>query len=493
MGIVEKQATRNAIYSYLGAGVGFLTVLWQAHLFTTDENGLLRILVSISVLFAQISNLGFSTVTTRFFPYFKSKEKGNHGFLFYALIVSITGFLLCSIVFYLFEDVIIEKNIEKSKLLVDYLFYLMPLTLFTLFFFVFDSYLRATYRSAIGPLSKDVFQRLFILIVVTFYFLNLINFAEFVFLYVISTSAPTLILTYIIVKSGEWHIKPVKGFIKKELSRQMISLALFSIFSTFSTAIILSIDVIMVNDKLGLAETGIYSIAFYFGSIMLIPARSVGRIISSLVAEAFKKDDMTEIHILYKKSSNNLLVIGVLLFIGIAVNIDNIMQFLPAEYASGKNVILIISAGYLFELGTGVNQWIILNSKYYYYDTFFVFVIVFITIFANNMLIPIYGITGAATATAATVIAGNVLRFGFIVWKFKIQPFDINSIKVIVIGIFCFLIGYLMPSIDNYIVNVIIKSICVGGSFILLILKIEVAPEINLKIRKNLKRFSINL
>jgi hypothetical protein len=69
MGIIEKQATKNAIYSYLGASLGFFTVMWFAHSLTTAENGARGLLISYSALFAQFANLGFTSVTNRFFPY----------------------------------------------------------------------------------------------------------------------------------------------------------------------------------------------------------------------------------------------------------------------------------------------------------------------------------------------------------------------------------------------------------------------------------------
>ena len=84
MGIIEKQATKNLIYSYLGAGLGFITILWSAHLLTPAQNGVTKLLVSYSMLFAQFANLGFTSVTIRLFPYFRNKDKGHHGFLFYA-------------------------------------------------------------------------------------------------------------------------------------------------------------------------------------------------------------------------------------------------------------------------------------------------------------------------------------------------------------------------------------------------------------------------
>jgi O-antigen/teichoic acid export membrane protein len=78
MGIIEKQATKNAIYSYLGAGLGFITVMWMSHLLSPEENGVIGILISYAALFSQFANLGFTSVTVRFFPYFRNKEKGHH-------------------------------------------------------------------------------------------------------------------------------------------------------------------------------------------------------------------------------------------------------------------------------------------------------------------------------------------------------------------------------------------------------------------------------
>lgn len=492
MGIIEQQATKNAIYSYLGAGIGFITVMWLSHSVTTDQNGLIRILVSMSALLAQVSSLGFSAVTTRLFPYFRNKEKGHHGFLFYAIIVSLIGFLLCWFVFYFFKGKIIESNSEKSKLFVDYLFYLMPLSFFSLFFMVFDTYLRACYSSVIGSFTRDLLQRIIILAVLALYFFQFISFPLFILGYIIATCLPSIILMVYIIKLKEWHIKPVRGFMTKELANEIVKLSVFSLFASFSGAIIMNIDTIMVNQMLGLSETGIYGIAFFFGSIMLIPARSINRITTSIVSECMKMNDYTQIKKLYNKTCNTGITVGNILFIGICININNIMLLLPPEYASGKNVILFIGAGYIAEMSTGINQVILANSKYYYYDGFFVLFIVGITVLSNYLLIPIYGIMGSAIATAITVTSANIMRWGFLLYKYKMQPYDFNSVKLILISIVTFLIGYFIPVFSNFLIDIVVRSLITGGLFVLLILKTEASPDINAKIRKNLKRVSIN-
>lgn len=492
MGIIEKQATRNVIFSYLGAGLGFLTVMWIAHLLSPAENGARGLLISYAALFAQFSNLGFVSVTNRFFPYFRDKEKGHNGFLFYAILISIIGFILCCGVYFFLQPHLIADSSEKSPLFVTYLFYLLPLTFFTIFFNVFDAYLRASFSSVIGSFSKDFLQRILILILLAAYYFKWVDFSEFIFIYIAVTCIPTLILLGYIIYSGEWNVKPVKGFLSKELKTDMVKLGTYAMVTGGAGAIILNIDTIMVNSMLGEEKTGIYGIAIQIGAIMLIPARSLYRIMTSVVAEAFKNDNIKEVSSLYTKSCNNQMAIGLLLFVGIVANILNVIRMIPPEYASGRYVIIVLCVGYLVELATGINQVIIANSKYYRYDTFFTLLMVIVMIVANLIFIPLYGIIGSALATTVTLAGNNFIRFLFLKVKFGMQPYDKNSLKLLLIAVIAIVPSFFIPTLTNKYIDIAIRSSLVGGLYLILMLKLEAAPELNNKIRKNLKRFNIH-
>ncbi|HSH66523.1 MAG TPA: oligosaccharide flippase family protein [Bacteroidia bacterium] len=491
MGIIEKQATRNVVYSYLGVALGFVTVMGFSHILKPDENGLTRILISLSALFSQFASLGFNTVTVKLFPFFRDKDKQHHGYLFYGIMTTLAGFAVFCVLFFFFKESIIESNQEKSRLFADHLYYLLPLTFFSLFFNLFDNYLRACYISVIGSSSKDFTQRVLILFSLFLYFIKIISFSTFVLFYVIATCIPTLILLYYIIKFDQWHIRPVRGFISAELRKEMIQLCIFSILSGSAGVLISNIDLIMVNQKLGLSETGIYGIAFYFGTIISIPARSLYRITSGIVSESFKTGDLRKINELYAKSCNSQLAIGLLLFIGVWANIDNIMQLLPAEYESGRYVILFISAGNLLDMGTGINGIILLTSRFYKYDALFMLFVVIITILTNYLLIPVYGITGSAIATAITIGSYNLLRWLALFIKFGMQPYDFNIIKLILIALLAFLPGYYIPLLNNLYIDITIRSSVICLLFILLMLKTEASPELNNKIRKNLHHLRI--
>ncbi|MGB3947490.1 MAG: polysaccharide biosynthesis C-terminal domain-containing protein [Bacteroidia bacterium] len=493
MGIIEKQATRSAIYSYVGVGLGFFTILWLSYILSPQENGAMRTLVSYSVLFAQFAHLGFPAVTNRFFPYFRNKENGHHGFLFYAMVVASIGCFFALVVFLLLQDKIVSDNISKSPLFVTHLFYIVPLSVFMVFFYIFDSYLRANFNSVIGPLTKDLIQRVLILIIIFLYYLNLFDFDNFIMLYIIVNCFPTIVLLFFIIYIKEWHVKPTKYLIYKQHRVEMIKLGMYSILTSGTVAIISQIDAIMINKMLGEAKTGVYGIAFYFGTIILIPAHMIYRVSAPVVAELLKSEGMSGIHSIYKKSCNIQFTIGLLLFIGIWLNINNIMQILPDEYVSGKNVILVLTIGYLLEMATGINQVIILNSKYYRYDAYIIAFSVVLVVVSNYILIPIYGIIGSAIATAITFSINNILRLLFLYLKFNMQPYDSNTIKLGSIAVVVFLSGYFIPNIENTILDIAIRSGVVSILFVFLILKTESSPELNSKIRKNLKRLSINI
>ncbi len=453
----------------------------------------MKLLVSYSGLFAMFANLGFNNVTTRFFPYFRDKEKKHHGFLFYSVMVSFIGFLLCAIFFYIFRDEFIARNIEKSKLLTDYLFYLLPLTFFTLYFAVFDVYARAVYSSVAGTFLKEFLQRVFIIIVILLYYFETINFQQLVFGYIAALSLPTVLLAFFLLREKEWGLFPNFSHVSSGMAKDMMSLSLFSILTGFSSFAISNVDAIMVNDMLGIEATGVYSIVFYFGTLIAIPSRSIYRISSSVISDAMKKSDMDIIYKVYHKSCITQLVMGAFIFLMIWCNIDNVLMLLPPEFAAGKYVILFIGVGNLFEMATGVNGIIVANSKYYRYDTLFMILLIGITIAANLIFIPPYGITGSAIASAIAIFTYNLIRFLFVLFAFKMQPLDMQTFKVIIVSGLAFAACYFIPYLGNFLVDGAVRAMIICIAFWLLIMKMKVSEDIYLSIQALLVKLGIKV
>lgn len=478
MGIVQRQAALTTAVTYFGIALGFIsTVFIYPRVFTPDENGLFKILVSVSLIYAQFSSFGIQNAIIRIFPHFKNDEKKHHGFILVPFAVTIIGFLLCTVVYFISEDWLIAKNIEKSKLFVDYMFLILPLTLFSAFFSVLDNYARALYDSVTGALSKEVLQRVLILLVAVLYYLETINLHHAIIGYVVANCVPTIILLLTQAYQGHISFNFDKRIYTRSLIKETIWVSAFSIVTNFSSNIISVVDSILVNDKLGLAQTGIYAITFYVGSSIIIPGRAINRIAGPVVLKYFHESDMRGLEDFYKKSSSTQILLGLILFLGIWVNIDELLMFFPEEYRAGKYVILFIALGNLLDMSTGVNAQIIYASKFFKVDAFFMLVLVVTTIGFNYWLIPVYGIVGSAIASCLSLGVLNFMRVGVIKWKLGFMPFSLNFFKIVLIALVIYLTLAFLPLNINFVLSMLIKGGLVVVAWLIAIWKLNISAD----------------
>lgn len=428
-------------------------------------------------------------VTLRMFPHFRNPASRHGGFMFYPLAFTAIGSLLFLILYWLFKDEYIARNTGQSPLLADNVYYLVPLTFFLGIFNVLDAYTRALFLSTAGVLIKEVLLRIVILIAAFAYHISLLNFEQFVLIYFASFCAMAFALIFVLIANKEWHWKKPKTPLTADMKKEMRDVALFSVITGLSGMMISSIDKVIVNDQLGLAAAGIFSIATYFGSMIQIPARSIIRITASVISESWKKNDLENIRNIYSQSCLNQLIIGLYLLIALWVNIDSILALMPAEYLVAKYVILFMGLGYLVDLATGANGAIIGTSIHYRYDTLFMVLLVLFTFFTNLLLIPIYGIVGSGIASCLTYLLFNALRLAFIKIKFNMQPYSITFLKVLVIGVIVYAVSNLLPVTGMHYMDILLKGTAVTILYGVLILTFNISPEIDGIVQKVINGF----
>lgn len=491
MGIIKKQSIQGTIFAYIGVILGFITTgILFPKVLSTEEVGLTKVLVSISVLFSQFAGLGFNSVTIRNFPFFRDSAKGHHGFLRMALLVNVVGLVLVLAVFFILLPQIVETNTQKSALLVDYIYFVIPLIVFTVFFNILDSYYRALYNAVAGVFYKEIFQRVLILISVILYYFALIEFRQLMILYVTALCFPAVMITLSIIRKGEFKLGRDKGFITKQMAKQMFSVALFGIVTSYTGVLILNIDIVMINEMLGLSETGIYTIAFYFGTLVLIPARSVIKIAAPLIADGWKENNLKKIDDIYYKSNITLSTIGILLFMGLLINLDNIFVFLP-NYSSGRYVIIFIGMANLIDMFTSVAQTIINNSKQYKMLAWLMLTFIALLIITNLIFIPKFGITGAAFASLLSKFIYNLLSYLYVYRKYKLQPFDYKYILLILSGAVSFGIAYLVPHQEWFLWDILIRSSVLCVIFGLSVYFLNISDDITQTVNSILLKIGI--
>ena len=161
MGIIEKQTIKGSFFSYLGVAFGFVAVglLWPRFL-EPEEIGVINFLIAVSAILAHIASLGFNSICVRLFPYFRNDKTRHNGFLSLALLFASAGTLFIIAYFFFFKERIVQNNVEKSFLVANYVYFIIPFTIATLLFNLFDSLHKVMYNAVIGVFVKDFLFRL---------------------------------------------------------------------------------------------------------------------------------------------------------------------------------------------------------------------------------------------------------------------------------------------------------------------------------------------
>ena len=480
MGIIIRQSVQNTIISYLGVALGFVTtILLYPNILSTEQYGLTRVLLSLSVVMTQLANLGVNNTIIRFFPYFKNKEENHHGFLFVSVVIPLIGFLIIGILFVLFKESFVDYFSDRSELLVDYYWYLLPLAFFMLYFNVLNYFVRALYDTVTASFLNDVFIRILVVVLLIIYIFEWITFEQFMILFVVNYGIILLILFGHTLIRKNVSFRPDFEFLSRPLLKKMFNYSIYAFWGGVASILVSNIDIIMLSLLAGLEETGIYAIAFYVGSVILVIRQAIYKISAPIIATAFKDEDYELIHDIYKRSALNQIIGGGLLFCGIVANLDNLMSLLPEAYAGGAMVIILIAAANLFDMSTGLNGAIILNSKYYRFDLYSTIFLFIITVFLNYLLIPQYGILGAAIGTATAIFLYNLIKVLFVWVRFSMQPFKWQMLWIILIGTLVLILSFQIGTIGNIYFDILIRSAAITIIYLTPILGMNISEDLN--------------
>ncbi len=493
MGIIAKQSIKGSLYTYAGVVIAFVsTGLLLPKFFSESEVGLISLLIALSLFFSQFANLGFTSVNSRIFPYFRNEEKKHNGILTIGMITTFTGFIISLAAFFILKPYLISSNFEKSPLIADNIFLLVPLIFFASFFNFLDSYTRALFDAVVGSILKDFVVKILNLLLIIAFILDWINFKNFVFLYVIAYISPTILITIILILRKKFFVVKPNLQLLREHRKEIIKVAAFGIISGFSGTAVMSIDKSMTTYFLGLDIQGVYSIAFYFGSLVRIPSRAISKISSIVIAEAWKRTDLKEIKEVYQKSTINQQIIALLLFIGIFINIDNIFEMIP-KFAAGKYVVLLIGGAFVVEMFGGVSPAIIVNSKYYRVYAYIMFITIVNLIISNIIFIRLYNMNGAALATFITLFISFILRFLFLYKKFQLQPYSYKHLIILLISGVTIGINFIIPKFSEFYIDMFVRSSIITIVFCGLIYFSKVSKEVQDIVVTVLKKVGVNI
>jgi O-antigen/teichoic acid export membrane protein len=476
LGILKEQAysnTINIVIGFIAGAINTIIVLPRAFESSLDDWGLVKLVLSFSLILAPIFGFGSNNIIIKEYGSHNSTTH-NQGILGFSLLLGLIGSLLLAL-FVLSNGLNLFINSRDAAALSENSFSLILLSISLTFGQVFSGFIIAKHKTPFIQFVNETFLKVSYLCISLIYLFSPFSFELFLKLYV---STYTISLLIYIIYAFNLGFNPSFKFKLLQI-REIIIYGFYTVLDKGAAIIVGNLDLIMIAFLLNLTDVAIYGLAFYIAAVILIPQKALLTPSYPLVSTAVKNNNIDDLNKLYRQSSLNQLIIGGSLFVLIWSSIDQIFALIPSEFYEGKWVVFYIGLSRLFILLGGVSGAIIVFSKYYRINLVFNLFLIGLTILSNYILIPYYEMTGAAMATAITFFAYNLIKIAYIQNVFKINPFNSETFKSILILMILLVAGsYLDLYISHPIISILSHSLVLAFLMVLLFYGLKVKAEI---------------
>lgn len=205
-----------------------------------------------------------------------------------------------------------------------------------------------------------------------------------------------------------------------------------AISSTF-VMLMLNADILFLGYLSDSTSVGQYRSVRPLAQLILIGLTSVVTIYMPVVTEYFESGDLNSIDEIYTVVAKWLAIFTFpLVGVFVVFSPEVVSGFFGSEYEPAAIALAVLSIGMYGRVIAGPNgatTQAINRPRTELYAGVFGFII---NIFLNAMLIPSFGLTGAAIATSTGFLAYNSLELGIIYIEIQSHPFSLNMVKPLV-------------------------------------------------------------
>lgn len=418
-----KQTIVSTLLSYIGVVVGaFYTIFIIPKVFdkTTENYGALISLLNYVGIFVVFASFSSSYSIIKFYPISEGKERSL--MLSFLLWINLVGITIGTVIFYFYAQYHpIEVHINNNLYNITYFFYPLLFS-FTLFSF-FQAYCTTRLNVAIPTFLNNTFTKLWMFGILLLLLFKIINFQLFTYLYF-----GQFIVSFLLLMLYVWKTKTDTFSLSLQLPKQYKNILYYSLFSFFTgsaATLITKVDIQMIEHHIGISEVGFYNIGIFFMTVLLIPKNMLTLVARNIISRDFQKQKRSVFIPKYQKISFAFLLGTLIVFIGICINIDELMFILGDKFGSTalKQVIIILGIGRILESILTLNSSIIEYSPYYRLGIVFETIALLFVIILNLLFIPIWGLSGVALASALIFVASATAKSIFVYHKFRLSPF----------------------------------------------------------------------
>ena len=455
---IKIQASQQIVVNYTATAVSLLALLFVYPIDLNESYGLAQFISMTGLMLMPFAAFGATSAVIKFYPEFESADQ-KKGYLANLLLITATAVAVFLGLIFLFKGQIMAA-LERWEFNTDLLSkYGAPLLVTTVFMVLgrvltqhSANYKRITIPAFFNTLIPKVVLPVLVLLVI---YAGMTH-EQLVWAWTLTFGVIVIGLIFNLWWIGGLDLQWRPRDLTLPLLKRIASFSGFSALSTMGSMLANRVDVFMVTLLLGERINGAYVTVIVIAGILQFPTQAVWAITSPQLAKAWKDNDMHSIRELYQRSSQNLFVAGIVVFLVCLGNMDAVFS-LTSNYeglAAAIPAFAFLGIAKLLDMITSLNTQIIMYSKYYRYNALFVTILAVSNIILNYIFIRQYGMTGAALATAISVIVYNGMKSVFIYFKFGMMPFSKDVQPTIWMAIMSVSVFLIFPRLEHPLLHI---------------------------------------
>lgn len=493
-----KTFVKGSFILFLGVIISKIaTYLYKvivARNFSPEIYGLFSLAIMIATFVATILHMGLSTGLLRYIPFYRGKgetEKIQSIIRFSMNVVLIVSFIGGILLFFFSESISI--NIFHNSQLTIFLQWFsifIPLFVFSGFFHgIILAYEKVGWYSFIGNILAPLMQ---VISLVVFIFFIGLNIESIVFSYNFGFLV-TFLAAFFVSKYAIKEIFKKPNIEKKEkykLNKELFSYSWPIMFLGVVTYLFAFIDSFTIGYFKNATDVGIYNVAVPLSYLLLIAPGLFLQPFLPVITKEYSKGNFNLIKDLSKQIGKWIFIFNIpiliilILFPGAVINL-----LFGSAYIQAENSLRFLAIGFFFYSIFLISENLLSMIGKSKITLFNLLISSIVNISLNIILIPKYGISGAAFSTMLSYVLWGILSFFIAKHHTSATPLKWDMIKIILVAIIpTAILFYIRSIISVTVLNMIIVGILFVAVYFALIILTRSLDKNDLMILRAIKK-----
>ncbi|RLF83583.1 flippase [Thermococci archaeon] len=470
---------------------GFFNRAIIARYFTTSEYGVFNLALTVLSIALVIATLGFRNSLPREVAFYKEKKPSKlDALISTALMIVLVNSVIWTVILILGAGDIAQV-FDEERLTYSLKIIALALPLSSLIAIV------VSISRGFGRVREKVYFQSIAYPTAFLIFIVLGILLDYSFTYVFFAYVLAQALTFLVLVFDVWKVR-LFGFrmsLDLRIGKELIRFSLPLLFSGIMVFVMNWADTLMLGYYKSSEVVGLYNAASPLTKLIRIFLTSAAFLYPPIASQLYARGRINEMKRIYQILTKWIFILTLPVFsIMFLFPEATINFFFGTKYLSAAVALRILALGFMFHTFLGLNGQTLLVMGESMFIMASNLVSTIFNVILNALLIPIYGIEGAAIATATSYFVGNLLGSLRLYQKTKIHPFSRNYLKSLVISfVFLGLMGSVNLRVLNIWYVVLILVIFLGAYFFLVLLSRSVDKEDIELLLAIEKRLGINL